>query len=147
VTSEHLWVPRLLKGETIEDVGDAYDGDVLGDDPYDAWRSAAHASAEAWAYADPSAPVHLSSGLSTVAAYGEEILLDLVVHRWDVQRGAGVGEALDGAAVTHLLEQYADHTNGFGGGFRSPVPTDSEYAHDRLIAKTGRDPFWRSPAR
>jgi uncharacterized protein (TIGR03086 family) len=146
MTSEHLWAPRLLKGETIEDVGDAYDGDVLGDDPFEAWRNAARASADAWAYADPNAKVHLSSGPSTVAAYGEEMLLDLAIHRWDVQRGAGVGEGLDGAVVTHLMNHYADRTDGFGRGFRPAVPTDSEYAHDQLIARTGRDPFWRSPA-
>lgn len=146
MTSEHLWAARLLRGATIEEVGTAYDGDVLGDDPYAAWRSAARASAEAWAYADPNGKVHLSSGTSTVAAYGEEMLLDLVIHRWDVQRGADVGEALDGAAVQHLMDYYADRTDGFGDGFAPAVPTDSEYAHDHLIARTGRDPFWRSPA-
>lgn len=148
MASEHLWAPRLLKGETLEQVGSAYEGDVLGADPYDAWRTAARASAEAWAYADPTAKVHLSSGPTTVAAYGEEMLLDLAVHRWDIQRGAGIGEGLDGAVVTHLLEYYGDGPDAFNGwGFKPAVPTDSEYAHDQLVARTGRDPLWRSPTR
>ncbi|HEY0869487.1 MAG TPA: maleylpyruvate isomerase N-terminal domain-containing protein, partial [Acidothermaceae bacterium] len=40
VTSEHLWVPHLLRGETIAQVGSRYDGDVLGDDPVYAWERA-----------------------------------------------------------------------------------------------------------
>jgi uncharacterized protein (TIGR03086 family) len=148
ITSEHLWAPHLLRGETIEEVGDRYDGDVLGDDPAEAWRNAARLSAEAWAYADPNAKVHLSSGPTTVTSYAEEMLLDLVVHRWDVQRGGNVGEGLDGAAVQHLLDYYGDRLDTLSehGGFKPPVPTESGYAHDHFIAKTGRDPFWRNPA-
>ena len=41
VTGEHLWAPHLLDGETIAQVGDRYDGDVLGDSPVAAWERAA----------------------------------------------------------------------------------------------------------
>ena len=60
---EQLWVPPLLAGKTIAEVGDAFDGDVLGDDPQRAWTSAA-AAAQA-AFAEPGAlerTVHLSFG-------------------------------------------------------------------------------------
>src|SRR5580765_5115724 len=73
MTSEHLWAPRLLRGATIDEVGTAYDGDVLGADPTEAWRSAARGSAEAWAYADLRAKVQLSSGSTTVEEYGEQM--------------------------------------------------------------------------
>ena len=33
VTGEQLWAPHLLGGQTIEEVGDRYDGDVLGEYP------------------------------------------------------------------------------------------------------------------
>src|SRR5689334_15822622 len=33
VVGELLWVPPLLEGRTIAEVGDRFDGDVLGDDP------------------------------------------------------------------------------------------------------------------
>lgn len=147
MTSEHLWAPRILHGESLEDVGDAYDGDVLGADPVEAWRSAARASAEAWAYADLGAKVHLSSGLTPAREYAEGMLVDLAVHRWDLQRGADVGEGMDGAVVMHVLDQVRDRIDGFAGSgaFKAPVPTDSEYAHDQLLALLGRDPFWRSP--
>ena len=37
---EQLWVPELLAGRTIAEVGDALDGDILGDDPKAAWTAA-----------------------------------------------------------------------------------------------------------
>src|SRR5262245_47082863 len=33
VTYEHRWVPPLLAGATLEEVGDRFDGDLLGSDP------------------------------------------------------------------------------------------------------------------
>jgi uncharacterized protein (TIGR03086 family) len=147
MTSEHLWAPRLLRGATIEEVGSAYDGDVLGDDPVEAWRSAAHRSAEAWAYADLRTKVQLSAGPTTIEEYGEQMLVDLAVHRWDLQRGAAVGEGMDGAVVTHVLAQVRARGGDLTayGGFKAPVPTDSEYAHDQLLALLGRNPSWRPP--
>ena len=33
VAGEDLWTAPLLEGSTIEEVGDRFDGDLLGDDP------------------------------------------------------------------------------------------------------------------
>src|SRR5262249_13985475 len=38
VLSENLWAPPLLAGSTIGEVGDRFDGDVLGSDPLVSWR-------------------------------------------------------------------------------------------------------------
>src|SRR5437870_13590763 len=40
LVNEQLWVPPLLEGKTIEQVGDAFDGDNLGNDPVGAWDDA-----------------------------------------------------------------------------------------------------------
>ena len=40
VTYEQLWAPHLLAGETVEQVGDRYDGDVLGAEPLATTRTA-----------------------------------------------------------------------------------------------------------
>ena len=34
---ETRWVPPLLEGRTIQEVGDSFEGDLLGDDPKGAW--------------------------------------------------------------------------------------------------------------
>jgi uncharacterized protein (TIGR03086 family) len=51
LVGEHLWAPHLLRGETVEQVGDRYEGDVLGKDPVAAWDAAAEASLAAWEHA------------------------------------------------------------------------------------------------
>src|SRR5438876_32425 len=40
VLAENLWAPPLLAGSTISDVGDRFDGDVLGPDPKGSWLAA-----------------------------------------------------------------------------------------------------------
>jgi uncharacterized protein (TIGR03086 family) len=44
LVGEDLWAPPLLAGSTIAEVGDRFEGDVLGSDPEAAWTAA---SAEA----------------------------------------------------------------------------------------------------
>lgn len=41
IVAENLWTPPLMEGQTIADVGDRFDGDVLGADPKRAWRDSA----------------------------------------------------------------------------------------------------------
>jgi uncharacterized protein (TIGR03086 family) len=48
LVSELLWVPALLSGAKMDDVGDQFDGDVLGADPVGAWTDAATNAREAW---------------------------------------------------------------------------------------------------
>src|SRR5690606_38626638 len=50
---EQLWVPPLMGGATVAEVGDRFDGDQLGDDPLATWR-ASRAAADA-ALAEPGA--------------------------------------------------------------------------------------------
>src|SRR5919202_861884 len=62
LVNEERWAPPLLAGSTIEEVGDRFQGDLLGDDPLAAWEEAA---AEALAAARPDVLgriVHVSFG-------------------------------------------------------------------------------------
>src|SRR3954447_25950451 len=71
LVSEQLWVPRLLGGATLAEVGDSFDGDVLGEDPVGAWESASALARQAWT--EPGATdrlVHLSVGRSAAADHG-----------------------------------------------------------------------------
>lgn len=40
LVAEQLWAPHLLRGETLEEVGDRYDDDQLGADPVGTWEEA-----------------------------------------------------------------------------------------------------------
>lgn len=142
MTSEHLWAPHLLRGETIAQVGDRYDGDVLGEDPAGTWRRAAAESSAAWRGAKAGERVHVSFGLIPLVEYAEQMYLDLLVHSWDLARGAGLEYPMDPAGAEHALAYVTPHVGEWGGAFADPVETDSDSPANRLIAITGRDPAW-----
>jgi|tagenome__1003787_1003787.scaffolds.fasta_scaffold20698373_3 uncharacterized protein (TIGR03086 family) len=140
VTSEHLWAPELLAGSTVEEVGDRFSGDVLGEDPKGAWVRAHSASQAAWASTPAEKAVHLSFGTVPAAEYAEQMLLDLAVHAWDLARGAGSDERLPADVVTHAMSYAREHADELSasGMFASPVPTDSTDEQTQLLALLGR---------
>jgi uncharacterized protein (TIGR03086 family) len=142
VTSEHLWVPHLLRGETIAEVGDRYDGDVLGDDPVSAWERASALSRVAWEYASPDAVVHLSFGDNPALEYGVQMLTDLVIHGWDVSRGAGLDESIEPEAAAVVLAYLEANAKAWhaAGIFAAPVEVDSDDPGARLLGLSGRQP-------
>lgn len=98
---EARWVPPLLKGETIEQVGTRFDGDLLGADPQTSYDDALGAAATA--IRAPGAVegiVHLSYGDTPAADYLSQLAGDFVVHSWDLARGIGADDTLDTDLVT-----------------------------------------------
>jgi uncharacterized protein (TIGR03086 family) len=95
VVNELAWVEPLVQGRTIAEVGDSLDGDLLGDDPVGAFHHhcrAAHAALE-----EPGAlsrTVHLSYGDETASGYAEQVTGDVLIHAWDLARGAGLDDEL-----------------------------------------------------
>ncbi|NYI04138.1 TIGR03086 family metal-binding protein [Allostreptomyces psammosilenae] len=142
LVAEQLWVPPLLKGATLAEVGDRYEGDVLGDDPVAAWDHAAAGALAAFGH--PGAldrQVQLSYGLTSAAAYCAQMTADAVVHSWDLARGIGADDSLDPDLVRFTLremEPYADSLSG-SGLFARPlsVPADAD-PQTRLLAMVGR---------
>ncbi|WP_431781013.1 TIGR03086 family metal-binding protein [Streptomyces chumphonensis] len=144
VTAEHLWAPWLLRGATLAEVGDRFDGDVLGPDPVDAWARAADASRPAFHRRGAlSGTVHTTGGPTPGQEYAWQMTLDLAVHGWDVARGAGVDAGLDPELAAELHERFAGLIPAWqDAGIFAPavdVPRDAPAA-DRLIALTGRRP-------
>jgi hypothetical protein len=79
VARDEAWIPALLAGRTMAEVGsEAFDGDVLGEAPAEAFaRLAAEAQDAVRAVTDLGAPVHCSFGDCST----EEYLWQLVVAR------------------------------------------------------------------
>lgn len=146
LVSEQLWVPHLLAGETLEQVGDRYDGDVLGDDPVGRWEKSAAAAREAWtAPGATERRVHLSYGEDDAADYGWQMTLDFAVHAWDLARGIGAGQPISAEVAETLLTIMGPQIGAWQGIglFAAPVPVPGTApAQDRLIGLTGRDPSW-----
>lgn len=139
--SEHHWAPHILAGQPMDQVGDRYDGDLVGTDPVDGWAAAVERSRPEWTATDAHAdPVHVSFGWLSVAEYAEQMLLDLTVHEWDLARGAGLDDALDPECVDRALTYvHTDPVMLTGPGmFAAAVAPRSSAAHDELLAAVGR---------
>ncbi|MCP3819107.1 TIGR03086 family metal-binding protein [Streptomyces sp. A3M-1-3] len=143
LTVEQLWVPPLVtQGRTVEDEADAFEGDVLGDDPVAAWDSAAAGARKAFgAPGALSRTVHLSSGRSRASAYCAQMTADAVIHAWDLSRALGAEERLPAALVDFAAGETAPYADGLEGTglFAAPVePPPGADAQTRLLALLGR---------
>lgn len=145
LTVEQLWVPPLVsEGATTEQIGDALDGDRLGDDPVGAWDAALSGARKT--FGEPGAldrTVSLSFGETRAAAYCSQMTLDAAVHSWDLSRAIGADEQWpDGLAAVCLreVEPYAGELTG-SGMFADPVePPEGADDRTRLLCLLGRRP-------
>lgn len=89
VVAENRWAPFLLGGATVNALGDALDGDLLGGDPAAAWHASVAAALDAVASCALDATVHLSFGDATAEEYLWQLTADTLVHAWDLARSTG----------------------------------------------------------
>jgi uncharacterized protein (TIGR03086 family) len=142
VVGEDLWVPPLLAGSTIAEVGDRFDGDVLGAQAVAAWTSA---SAAALLAVDANGAmdriVHLSFGDFPGREYVMQLFADHLVHAWDLARAIGADERLDAELVASCatwFDAVEDAYRSVGAiAARPPVPGDAD-AQTVLLARFGR---------
>jgi uncharacterized protein (TIGR03086 family) len=143
VVGEQLWAPHLVGGETIADVGDRYDGDVLGDDPKAAWRRSIGPSVDAFTGADLDGTVHLSYGDEKTEEYLVQMLTDAAVHGWDLAKGIGGDTDIDGETAKLLLDHWSERQAMVRGsgvfGDQVDVGADAS-TQDKLLALLGRTP-------
>jgi uncharacterized protein (TIGR03086 family) len=150
VVYEQRWAVPLFEGATIAEVGDRFEGDLLGADPVAVATEAGHASIDAVAGpASLDRTVHLSFGDTPGGEYLAQLLADHVVHAWDLAVAIGADPALDTETVRSCAAWYADreamYRSGGAVGARVDVPAGrGEQAV--LIGAFGRDPDW-SPTR
>ncbi len=148
LVSENLWMPPLLDGMTIADVGDALDGDLLGEDPSAAWDRSAEEAGGAVQGAPLDRTVHLSYGEVSADHYISEVFSDLTIHGWDLARAIGADEKMDPEAVDVLYARYKPNegrlkaTGLFGPKIEPPPGADKQ---TRLLAVFGRVAGGASP--
>ena len=142
LVNEALWVRPLLEGRTIAEVGDRFDGDLLGDDPKAAFdRAAAEATAAAGEPGAAARIVHISSGDAPVGEYLGQVFADFVVHGWDLARGIGAEDTIDPGHAASIYEQMRpleDEMKTWGVyGEKIEVP-DGADTQTKLLALFGR---------
>jgi uncharacterized protein (TIGR03086 family) len=144
VVYENLWVPELLAGRTLAEIGDRFEGDVLGEDPVGAWD--ASAAAAGTAVSAPGAlerTVETSGGPTPAETYLREVWFDAVIHGWDLGRGLGMDPSIDPDAAAVLLPWFEPKAAAWqaAGAIAAPVPLGADASDgERLVALSGRDP-------
>jgi uncharacterized protein (TIGR03086 family) len=144
VAGEDLWTVPLVQGSTIEDVGDRYDGDVLGDDPVATARDAASSAVAAVAARLPAGgTVQLSYGEEQLDEYLRQLVADHLVHGWDLAVSVGGSRRLDPDVVADVATWFADREEMYRSvGAIGPRTGRHDDPQDDLIAGFGRDPAW-----
>src|ERR671932_484508 len=142
LVTEMLWVPPLLAGEPYAE-GRFPDSttDLLGDDPFTSWESAADDALSAFAEDDAMRrTVHLESGPMPASEYVQQLTADLTVHSWDLAQATGGDTELDGELVTAaLLVAERLPETGIPERFDPPLDvSDSAPPQARLLARFGR---------
>lgn len=143
IVSENLWVTPLVEGKTIEEVGDAFDGDVLGDDPLGAFvDSMGKADAAFGAPGAMEAPIAVSYGPISGHAYAEHRFLDVLVHGWDLAKATGHDTGMDPELV-EACWRIAERERAMfteSAAFARPLDVaDDVPLQTRLLALLGRE--------
>jgi uncharacterized protein (TIGR03086 family) len=142
VAGEDLWAVALLNGGTIEEVGDRFDGDLLGEAPatvaLDAADDAAAVVAERLGVGGT---VQLSYGEERVEEYVAQLAADHLVHGWDLAVAIGGPTDLDRDAVAGVAEWFADREEVYRSvGAVGPRTGTYDDPQADLLAGFGRDP-------
>ncbi len=142
LVGETLWAPELLAGRTVAEVGDLFEGDLLGDDPVKAFDVAATAVVRAMEPEDvPARTVHLSFGDVPAGEYITELFADTLIHTWDMATAIGGDHRLDPELVEVCAQWFAGTEDAYRQagviGERPPLPEDAD-PQTRLLAAWGR---------
>jgi uncharacterized protein (TIGR03086 family) len=145
VVGEELWTRPLLEGRTIAEVGDRFDGDVLGDDPAGTGRAS---SADASAAVEELLPgidqVHLSYGDERAEEYVRQLSADHLIHGWDLAVATGQDRTLDPELVADVATWFAEREELYrSAGVTGPRADGAggDPQSDLLLA-FGRSPDW-----
>jgi len=142
LVNENLWTTPLLEANTIQQVGDRFDGDLLGDDPVASWDGASREAVAAVAREGIlDRTVHVSFGDISGEEYVSQLTVDHVIHAWDLARATGGDDQLppDLVEFAHRsLDPYVEDARAagvFGEAVDAPPGADRQTL---LLAMTGR---------
>ena len=141
---DDAWVPDVLAGRTIEEVGDKYAGDLLGDHPKLNFASIVETAVLAVrAFDDPDRTVHLSYGDWPAREYLKHITSFRGLRTYDIAKLIGADTTLPPDLVQGLWDEIAPSAEEWRKlGVYGPAVAVAEDAplQDRLLGLTGRQP-------
>ena len=141
LVNENKWTPPLLGGSRIEDVGDRFDGDLLGGDPHAAWKESAAEAKAAVTEEAVERTVHLSFGDAPGSEYVMQLFADHLIHSWDLARAVDGDVGLDPELVAACAQWFSsvedDYRKAGAIGEAAAIPPDADI-QTALLARFGR---------
>jgi len=151
VAGEDRWTKPLVDGKTIAEVGDALDGDLLGEDPRASAIAAAEEALTAVAERLPAGGrVHLSYREEDIGEYISQLAADHLIHGWDLAVATGQNRHLDSelvAEVTAWFRNSEEIMRASGAIAARPDSGSGGNPQADLLIAFGRDPDWAPPSR
>lgn len=138
---ELRWVPEIVAGKTIAEVGDKYEGDLLNGNLQAIWQDAAAAARRAAKTAKPGQIVHLSYGDVPVEKYLTECGCDMLIHGWDVAQAINCTLQFPDELAQPAYDYYRPRakSQGIPGIFAPPVSVAKDATlQTKLLALVGR---------
>ncbi|MCX6363179.1 MAG: TIGR03086 family protein [Actinobacteria bacterium] len=139
---DDAWVPEVLAGKTIAEVGDKYDGDLLGDHPKLNFAAIVETAVlTVRAFDDLDRIVHLSYGDFPAREYLKHITSFRGLRVYDLARFIGADTTLPDDLVQGLWDEIAPDAEAWRqmGVFGPAVAVpESAPLQDRLLGLTGR---------
>ena len=146
VVGEDRWTKPLVDGRTIAEVGDAFDGDLLGEDPKSFAMAAADEALTAVAERLPAGgKVHLSYGEESIEEYISQLVADHLIHAWDLAVATGQKRDLDPELVAEVAAWFRSREDIYrSSGAIAARPESSSVGDPQsdLLIAFGRDPNW-----
>jgi uncharacterized protein (TIGR03086 family) len=148
VVYEDRWTKPLMEGKTIAEVGDAFEGDLLGNAPTETAQAAAEEAVgsveERW---PQGGKVHLSYGEEDLSEYISQLLADHLIHGWDLAAATGQDRTLDpklvDAAATWFRHRQRLYQS-IGAVADPPESAAGGTPQNDLLIAFGRDPDWKA---
>jgi uncharacterized protein (TIGR03086 family) len=141
---DDAWVPEVLAGKTIEEVGDKYDGDLLGDHPKLNFAAIVETAVlTVRAVDDLDRIVHLSYGDYPAREYLKHITSFRGLRVYDIAGFIGADTTMPDDLVQGLWDEIAPDAEQWRQmGVFGPAVAVPETAplQDRLLGLTGRRP-------
>lgn len=122
------WVPETLAGKTIAEVGDKYDGDLLGEGPIASYMKLADAAIAAAKTAELDKTVHLTYGDWPAREYFKHITSFRGFRTYDIAKLIGADTKLPDDLVQGMYEEFKPEAENWRkmGIFGPEYPTAAD---------------------
>lgn len=135
------WSADLLRGRTIAEVGEKYDGDLTAKGAKEAWKEFAETAGDALDDVELNTTVHVSYGDISAEDYLWQNGSDLAIHAWDLGEGIGQEVTFDEVLAQALYDYAASHLDMMrsSGLFGEEIKVDGDAdLQTKLLALYGR---------